>query len=112
MLFKGDGIIMFCIVEFLINSAIINIQKQKTYDVAKNTINAIEQYHLTYGNYPNERDKVTPIFLDNIPMTFMGWLNRPFNYTTRDDSYRLSFDFYAFLSCTYYTKSISWYCSD
>ena len=112
MLLQGGIIIAFCIIEFLLNGVIIDLQKQKTYDVAVNIIKAIEQYQVANGRYPNQIEDVTPVFIDNIPKTSMGWLDRPFNYATRGDSYRLSFDFYAFLTCTYYPKSISWYCAD
>lgn len=112
MLIQGSTIIVFCIVEFLISNAIIHIQQQKTYDVAENIISAIEQYRMSKGNYPIKIDDVAPLFIHNIPKTSMGWFGRPFNYTNIGVSYRLSFDFHVFLSCSYYPKSKSWYCDD
>ena len=111
-LLQGVCIIVFCLVEIIISRVFINDQRQMSYAVGGNLIKSIEQYQITNGNYPKDINDLIPVFFDNIPNTHMGWYGRPFKYSVTDDKYSLSFDYHAFLICSYDEDTVNWYCDD
>jgi hypothetical protein len=98
------------LVSFFVSVQIIKWQSNLTEKEAVPVIDALNKFHTDYNKYPNMLVELKGSYINNIPMTKMGWLNEEYYYNTDSTANRfaLGFKYIAMFSRVYDSEKREW----
>ena len=108
----GLYILLFCIVEKFITHKFMDYKMNKSIEIGQEIISAIEKYKVNQGKYPEKLNLLVPEYLEQVPVSKMGWSGKKFRYYVHKEGYGINFPFYAFMICSYSPGRYDWHCDD